>query len=72
MQGLEPTQDPGQASPGWLMNRRLRGGGSQMLSSDPTIYRFHEALMVYGPALKELIHEKFGDGIMSAILLDRG
>lgn len=34
---------------------------------DPTIYRFHEALAVYGPALKELIHEEFGDGIMSAI-----
>lgn len=37
------------------------------LLSDPTIYRFQEALAVYGPALKELIHEKFGDGIMSAI-----
>ncbi|VEG57437.1 cyanate hydratase [Mycolicibacterium aurum] len=37
------------------------------LTSDPTIYRFHEALAVYGPALKELIHEEFGDGIMSAI-----
>lgn len=37
------------------------------LMSDPTIYRFNEALMVYGPALKELIHEEFGDGIMSAI-----
>ena len=37
------------------------------LQSDPTIYRFHEALSVYGPALKELIHEEFGDGIMSAI-----
>ncbi|CAA0132143.1 Cyanate hydratase [Mycolicibacterium vanbaalenii] len=37
------------------------------LLSDPTIYRFHEALSVYGPALKELIHEEFGDGIMSAI-----
>jgi len=37
------------------------------LQSDPTIYRFHEALNVYGPALKELIHEEFGDGIMSAI-----
>lgn len=35
--------------------------------SDPTIYRLHEALAVYGPALKELIHEEFGDGIMSAI-----
>ena len=37
------------------------------LLSDPTIYRLHEALSVYGPALKELIHEEFGDGIMSAI-----
>jgi cyanate lyase len=37
------------------------------LMSDPTIYRFHEALAVYSPALKELIHEEFGDGIMSAI-----
>ena len=37
------------------------------LATDPTIYRFHEALQVYGPALKELIHEEFGDGIMSAI-----
>jgi cyanate lyase len=35
--------------------------------ADPTIYRFQEALSVYGPALKELIHEEFGDGIMSAI-----
>lgn len=35
--------------------------------TDPTIYRFHEALQVYGPAIKELIHEEFGDGIMSAI-----
>lgn len=37
------------------------------VSADPTIYRFHEALSVYGPALKELINEEFGDGIMSAI-----
>jgi cyanate lyase len=37
------------------------------LSSDPTIYRLHEAVDVYGAALKELIHEEFGDGIMSAI-----
>lgn len=37
------------------------------VASDPTIYRLHEALAVYGPALKALIHEEFGDGIMSAI-----
>jgi len=35
--------------------------------TDPTIYRLYEVLLVYGPALKELIHEEFGDGIMSAI-----
>ncbi len=35
--------------------------------SDPTIYRFQELIQVYGPALKQLIHEEFGDGIMSAI-----
>lgn len=42
-------------------------GTDPALMSDPTIYRFHEALAVYGPAIKELIHEQFGDGIMSAI-----
>jgi cyanate lyase len=35
--------------------------------TDPTIYRLYEAIQVYGGALKELIHEQFGDGIMSAI-----
>jgi cyanate lyase len=35
--------------------------------TDPTIYRLYEAMQVYGPAIKELIHEQFGDGIMSAI-----
>ncbi|PWQ97461.1 cyanase [Leucothrix arctica] len=35
--------------------------------TDPLIYRFHEITGVYGDTLKELIHEKFGDGIMSAI-----
>ncbi|MGV0738605.1 cyanase [Mycobacterium syngnathidarum] len=37
------------------------------LSTDPTIYRFVELINVYGPAFKALIHEEFGDGIMSAI-----
>ena len=35
--------------------------------ADPTIYRLYEVLQVYGPAIKALIHEDFGDGIMSAI-----
>ena len=34
---------------------------------DPLIYRFYELINVYGTTLKELIHEEFGDGIMSAI-----
>jgi cyanate lyase len=42
-------------------------GTDPAVMADPTIYRFTEALAVYGPALKALIHEEFGDGIMSAI-----
>jgi cyanate lyase len=49
------------------LQRQPSRGIEPGLTSDPTIYRFHEALAVYGPALKELIHEEFGDGIMSAI-----
>jgi cyanate lyase len=45
----------------------MRGSLPTAVPTDPTIYRFYEALQVYGPALKELIHENFGDGIMSAI-----
>lgn len=42
-------------------------GSDASIAKDPTIYRFYEALTVYGPAIKELIYEEFGDGIMSAI-----
>jgi len=35
--------------------------------ADPLLYRFYEVVSVYGPSLKALIHEEFGDGIMSAI-----
>jgi len=49
-----------------LQTEPVRGTDPAVMS-DPTIYRFAEALSVYGPALKELIHEEFGDGIMSAI-----
>jgi cyanate lyase len=45
----------------------MRGGFAAAVPTDPTIYRFYEALSVYGGAIKELIHEQFGDGIMSAI-----
>jgi cyanate lyase len=44
-----------------------KGSLGTTISTDPLIYRFHEVVQVYGTTLKELIHEKFGDGIMSAI-----
>jgi cyanate lyase len=37
------------------------------IPTDPVIYRWYELVGVYGDTIKELIHEKFGDGIMSAI-----
>lgn len=39
----------------------------QTVPTDPLIYRFYEIMGVYGETLKEVIQEKFGDGIMSAI-----
>jgi cyanate lyase len=44
--------------------------GSAMPPTDPLIYRLYELVMVNGPALKALIEEEFGDGIMSAIDFD--
>ena len=44
-----------------------RGALDAPVPVDPTIYRFYEIVQVYGPTIKELIHEEFGDGIMSAI-----
>jgi cyanate lyase len=44
--------------------------GSAMPPTDPLLYRFYELVMVNGPALKVLIEEEFGDGIMSAIDFD--
>jgi cyanate lyase len=45
----------------------MRGSLEQPIPVDPTIYRFYELVQVYGTTWKELIHEEFGDGIMSAI-----
>ena len=50
-----------------LTRQPSRGEGTFTLPTDPTMYRFYEALIVYGPAIKEFVHEEFGDGIMSAI-----
>ncbi|MCM8856728.1 MAG: cyanase [Candidatus Thiodiazotropha sp.] len=40
---------------------------NQTVPTDPVVYRWYEIVGVYGETIKELIHEKFGDGIMSAI-----
>jgi cyanate lyase len=45
----------------------MRGALDHEVPADPTIYRIHEVTQVYGPTIKALIHEEFGDGIMSAI-----
>ena len=51
----------------WLMVVPYRGSLPTSVPTDPTIYRFYELVQVYGTTWKELIHEEFGDGIMSAI-----
>ncbi len=44
-----------------------KGSLPTSVPTDPLIYRFYELVSVYGTTFKELIHEEFGDGIMSAI-----
>jgi len=50
-----------------LQSYPLKGSLDTSVPVDPLIYRFHEITQVYGTTLKALIHEMFGDGIMSAI-----
>ncbi|MFT0174739.1 cyanase [Paraburkholderia mimosarum] len=45
----------------------LRGSIPGGLPTDPTVYRFYEMIQIYGTTLKSLVHEMFGDGIISAI-----
>ena len=51
----------------WLMVVPYKGSLPTTVPTDPLIYRFYELVNVYGTTFKELIHEEFGDGIMSAI-----
>ncbi len=50
-----------------LQRLTMRGSLETDVPTDPTIYRIHEITQVYGTTIKALIHEEFGDGIMSAI-----
>ena len=45
----------------------VRGSIPGGVPTDPTIYRFYEMVQIYGSTLKALVHEQFGDGIISAI-----
>jgi cyanate lyase len=51
----------------WLTAVPYRGSLPTAVPTDPLVYRFYELVSVYGTTFKELIHEEFGDGIMSAI-----
>ncbi|AFN79335.1 cyanate hydratase [Stutzerimonas stutzeri DSM 10701] len=51
----------------WLQVVPYKGSLPSAVPSDPLIYRWYELVNVYGTTIKELIHEEFGDGIMSAI-----
>ena len=51
----------------WLMTVPYKGSLPTSVPTDPLIYRFYELVSVYGTTFKQLIHEEFGDGIMSAI-----
>ena len=51
----------------WLQIAPYKGSLPTAVPSDPLIYRLYELVNVYGTTIKELIHEEFGDGIMSAI-----
>ena len=51
----------------WLQVVPYKGSLPTAVPTDPLTYRFYELISVYGSTIKELIHEEFGDGIMSAI-----
>lgn len=51
----------------WLQVVPYKGSLPTAVPTDPLIYRWYEIVSVYGSTIKELIHEEFGDGIMSAI-----
>ena len=51
----------------WLKVVPSKGSLPTAVPTDPLIYRWYEIVNIYGTTIKELIHEEFGDGIMSAI-----
>jgi cyanate lyase len=45
----------------------MRGNAAEAVPTDPTVYRFYEIVQIYGTTFKALVHEQFGDGIISAV-----
>jgi cyanate lyase len=64
VQGLFELSDEETA---WLQIVPYKGSLPTAVPTDPLLYRLYEIVSVYGTAIKELVHEEFGDGIMSAI-----
>lgn len=56
----------------WLQVVPYKGSLPTAVPTDPLIYRWYEMVNVYGTTIKELIHEEFGDDIMSAIDFSNG
>ncbi|KAF8574937.1 hypothetical protein K439DRAFT_1641806 [Ramaria rubella] len=61
--GIEQASIAAELPDSWYPDR----GIGPIPPTDPVIYRLYEAILVYGHPLKAVIHEKFGDGIMSMI-----
>jgi cyanate lyase len=67
LQALELGGSGGAERLDQLTTYPVKGALDPVIPTDPLLYRFYEILQVYGLPLKDVIQEKFGDGIMSAI-----
>jgi cyanate lyase len=67
LQALELSGSGGAPLVEQLTTYPVKGALDPVIPTDPLLYRFYEILQVYGLPLKDVIQEKFGDGIMSAI-----
>ena len=67
LQALELSGSGGAPLAEQLTTYPVKGALDPVIPTDPLLYRFYEILQVYGLPLKDVIQEKFGDGIMSAI-----
>jgi cyanate lyase len=65
--GLVKTLSLPPESQAVLMKPPHRAPAQPWPPTDPFIYRLYEVVLLYGPVFKEVAHELFGDGIMSAI-----